>query len=117
MKRLLKSMLSNSTRLARPAVDARPPAVRSIDSTLKIGTTLARSGMCALARTAPGSDRLAAEAALLALIGIAGGAPEVVGQLAGDPVGAAGAERRGRAHRVEAADRLVGRAPVLARQA
>ena len=50
--------------------------------------------MCDLTSTAPGQDRLAAEPALLVLVGVAGGAPEAVAQLARDPVGAAGAERR-----------------------
>ncbi len=34
------------------------PGVRSIDSTSKTGTTVARSGMCDLTSTAPGSTAL-----------------------------------------------------------
>ena len=34
------------------------PGVRSIDSTSKTGTTVARSGMCALTSTAPGRTAL-----------------------------------------------------------
>ena len=68
------------------------PGVRSTDSTSKTGTTVARSGMCALTSTAPGSDRLAEEATLLVLVGVARRAEEAVAELAGDPVGPARAE-------------------------
>ena len=57
MKRLLKSMLSNSTR-RREWRSSVSPGVRSIDSTSKTGTTVARSGMCDLTSTAPGSTAL-----------------------------------------------------------
>ena len=54
-KRLLKSIDSNSTLRAKRWVTTSVP---SIDSTLKAGTTLARSGMWALARIALGSTAL-----------------------------------------------------------
>ena len=60
-----------------------------------------------------GHDRPAAEAALLALIGVAAGAPEVRRELAGEPVGAAGAQRNRFANRVEAAHRVELQTPVL----
>ena len=56
MKRLLKSSDSNSTLRVRCWVSASAP---SIDSTLKAGTTSARSGMWALASSALGSTALA----------------------------------------------------------
>ena len=61
-------------------------------------------------------DRLATEAALLVLVGVAGGAEEAVAELAREPVGAARAERHRRAHGLMPADRLVAQ-PALGRQA
>jgi hypothetical protein len=53
--RRLKSRLSNSTFLRDARCIASSSGRRSIDSTLKGGITLARSGTCDLASTAPGS--------------------------------------------------------------
>ena len=57
MNRLLKSRLSNSTR-RREWRSSMSSGVASSDSTLKIGTTVARSGMWAFTSTAPGSTAL-----------------------------------------------------------
>ena len=58
----------------------------------------------------PGENRLAAEATLLVLVGVAGGAEEPVGELSGEPVGAARAECDRSALRIDPADRLVAEA-------
>jgi hypothetical protein len=54
MKCLFISTLSNSTR-RRECRSTTSSAFRSIDSTLKIGTTVARSGMWAFTSVAPGT--------------------------------------------------------------
>ena len=74
MKRWLKSMLSNSTRRREAAVERVPRgALDRLD--VEDRHDLARSGMWDLASTAPGSDRLAAEAARLVLVGVAATRP------------------------------------------
>ena len=71
------------------------PAVRSIDSTLKTGTTLARSGMWDLIKAAPGRTALRPKppASRSSASQLAPQNPSV--ELPRDPVGAAGAERGG----------------------
>src|SRR5436190_4163610 len=54
-----------------------------------------------------GKDSLREQPSLLALVGVAGGAPEPIGELADQAVGAARAKRRRPPFRVEPADRVV----------
>src|SRR4051794_36120105 len=60
-----------------------------------------------------GQHRLREEASLLALVGVARGAPELVGELPRQPVGAAGAERLRATLRVQPADLLVAKVALL----
>ncbi len=101
----MKSIDSNSTLRENRWVTTSWP---SIDSTLKAGTTWARSGMCALAKHRGRHHGLAEEPADLLFAGVAGGAPEALDQLPGEPVDAADAERDGASHGVDPADLLVG---------
>src|SRR3954464_4526654 len=58
-------------------------------------------------------DRLAPEAPLLVLLGVAGGPPEALGELSRETVGAAGAQRRRLALWIDPPDRFVAELPLL----
>ena len=110
-KRLLKSIDSNSTLRAKRWVTTSC-ALDRLD--VEGGDDLGQVGHVGLGEQRRRQHRLAEEAADLLFVGVAGGAPEALGELAGEPVGAADAERHRPVLGVDPADRLVGQLVPLA---
>ena len=107
MKRRLKSSDSNST-LRDEVLGERLGPLDRLD--VEGRDDLGQVGHVGLGEDRRRQHRLAEEAADLLLVGVAAGAPEPLDQLAGEPVGAADAERDRAVLGVDPADRLVGEA-------
>ena len=78
------------------------------------GDDLGQVGHVGLGEDRRRHHRLAEEAADLLFVGVAGGAPEALGELAGEAVDAADAERHRAVFGIDPADRLVGEPVALA---
>ena len=110
MKRLLKS--TTRTRPCGRGAGDRLGALDRLD--VEGGDDLRQVGHVGLGEDRRRQHRLAEKAAGLLLVGVAGGPPEAFDELAGEPVGAAHAERHRRVLGVDPADRLVGEVVALA---
>ena len=104
-KRLLKSSDSNST-LREKRCWTCSVALDRLD--VEGGDDLGQVGHVGLGEDRGRQHRLVEEAAHLAFVGVAGGAPEALDQLPGEPVDAADAERHRPVFGIDPADRLVG---------